>query len=119
MGKPRYYAKVVGLGGSALSFLEQKMIVFFNHRAGPDIAEYSVLLDGGGECGFKPGDYLRLGKERYQITAVGEVANNTLETLGHTVIKFDGKTTAELPGCFHVEAKEIVKITTGLTVEFC
>jgi len=119
MGKAGYHAIVVGMGGSAMSFLEQKMVVFFNHRAGPDLAEYSVLIDGGGECGFVPGDYLILGDEQYKITAVGEEANKNLAALGHAVIKFDGKTGAELPGCIHVEAKEIVEITTGLSVVFC
>jgi len=119
MGKAGYRAKVVGIGGSALSFLEHKMVVFFDHKCGPDLAEYSVLLDGGGVCDFEPGDHLILGDERYQILAVGEVANKNLEALGHAVIKFDGKTSAELPGCFHVEAKEIVEITTGLSVVFC
>ena len=120
MGKKGYRATVVGIGSSAMSFLDQKMVVFFGHNAGPDIAEYSVLIDGEGECDFEPsGDCLMLGDEKYRITAVGEVANKNLAELGHAVVKFDGKTEADLPGIFHVEEKEIASITVGLSVAFC
>lgn len=119
MEKAGYRAKVVGIGGSAMSFLDKNMVVFFGHQAGPDLAEYSVLIDGSGVCDFESGDRLILGDEQYRITSVGEEANKNLAALGHAVIKFDGKTSAELPGCIHVEAKKIVEITTGLPVVFC
>jgi len=119
MAKEGYRAKVISIGSSAMSFLDQKMVIFFDHKAGPDIAEFSVMIEGTGVCDFEPGDSVFLGDEQYKITAVGDVSNKNLEALGHAVLRFDGKSDAELPGTMHVEDKPIVDITTGMSVVFC
>lgn len=112
-----YQTKVVGWGNSALDFLGDRMVIFFNKQAQGDLAEYSVLLDDlDGEGEFSVGDTLCLGAEPYAITAVGEVANTNFRQLGHMVVHFDGKEVAGLPGEIHVEDRAIEQITIGLPV---
>ncbi len=114
-----YSTTVVKIGASALMFLSEKMLIFFNKRAHSDLAEYSVLIDDG-EGGFniETGDYLVLGNAQYRITAIGDVATRNFEMLGHVVVRFDGKDVAALPGNFHVENKEIAPITENMTISF-
>lgn len=114
-----YTTKVVGIGASALSFLDEKMIIFFNKQAQDALAEYSILLDdleGDGE--IVPGSRLWLGDKSFCVTAVGEVANKNFRELGHAVIHFDGKAEAGLPGEIHVEDIAIPEIMAGLSVVF-
>ncbi len=114
-----YSTKIVGMGASALTFVNEKMIIFFNKKAQEDLAEYSILLDDGQGSGeIRSGDYLMLGPQAYRVCAVGAVAGSNLERLGHAVVKFDGKEQAELPGNFHVENKPIINIESGLSVSF-
>lgn len=55
-------------------------------------------------------------EQRFVITAVGTKANSTFRELGHMTIKFNGQTTADLPGTIHVEEKEYPQVTIGSTI---
>ncbi len=119
MEKVIYRTNIVQIGKNALTFLNEKMLIFFNKKAQSDLAEYSVLIDDGeGVFDISHGDYLVLGDTQYRMTAIGSVALRNFEALGHAVIRFDGKETAELPGNFHVEDKEIVELIPDLAVSF-
>ena len=119
MSEAIYKTKIVQVGVSALTFLPEKMLIFFNKRAQEDLAEYSVLIDDGeGRCNVVAGDYLILGSTKYCITAVGDVAVKNFDILGHAVVKFDGNRNADLPGSIHVEDKDIVEIVPNLSVSF-
>jgi len=119
MSQKVFQTTIVKLGGSALDFLDEKMIIFFNKKVQSDLAEYSVLLDDAdSSCDVQVGDSLFLGKKEYRITAIGDVALTNLNNLGHAVVKFDGKRVSDLPGNIHVEAKEIVKIAPLMQVWF-
>lgn len=114
-----YRTNVVGIGASAMDFLDEKMIIFFNKLAQPDIAEFSVLLaDLEGEGEIKPGDVLALGEKEFAVTAVGEVANQNFRALGHAAIHFDGLALAALPGEIHVADLAIPNIIAGMPVVF-
>ncbi|MDR1620200.1 MAG: PTS glucitol/sorbitol transporter subunit IIA [Clostridiales bacterium] len=119
MSKFAYRTRVTGMGTSAFTFLEEKMIIFFNKQTRSDLAEYSVLIDNlEGTGDIAPGDLLMLGDRSYRITAVGDVANINFARLGHAVICFDGLEAARLPGEIHVEDTKVPKITIGLPVVF-
>lgn len=119
MSEVIYKTKIVQVGKNALTFLPEKMLIFFNKRAQPDLAEYSVLIDDGeGRCNVVVGDYLVLGSTKYCITAIGDTAVKNFDILGHAVVKFDGKLNADLPGNIHVEDKDIVEIVSELSVAF-
>jgi len=114
-----YRTKVVKLGANSLDFLGEKMIIFFNKRVQDQLADYSILIDDAeGSCDIKVGNSLKLGDSSYKVTAIGEVAMKNLSNLGHVVVKFDGKDTADLPGNIHVENKNIAQIYAGLEISF-
>lgn len=58
------------------------------------------------------GDTMELGENKYPVTAVGNVAMNTLRELGHCTIKFDGANKVSLPGEVHVEG-DIPNLSVG------
>jgi glucitol/sorbitol PTS system EIIA component len=61
---------------------------------------------------------LWIDQESFTILAVGEVANENLANLGHLVVKFNGQTSAELPGDVNVPpVKQLPPIQPGTIVQ--
>ena len=52
-------------------------------------------------------------QKEYLITAVGDIAQSNLETLGHLTVVFSGAKEAGLPGSICVEAKPMPKLAIG------
>jgi len=114
-----YCTEVTHIGAFAADALSENMMILFNDNAPSDIADYcyihphAVLTDH-----IVPGTCLVLGAHRYPVTAVGEVANQNLEALGHITIRFDGEMVAEYPGSVHVQGERPEHLTTGMTIAF-
>ena len=53
----------------------------------------------------------------FKISAVGEIAQSNLETLGHLTVVFSGAAEAGLPGSICVEAKPMPKLKVGSKIE--
>ena len=49
----------------------------------------------------------------YKITALGNIAEKNLESLGHVTIVFDGATEASLPGSIYVKGSSVPKLSIG------
>ena len=113
----KYEMHVVEIGPLVSEFVDAKILVFFKFGAPPELAEFSVLHEPSAFCvEVCPGDYIVIGNEQYQVTAVGEVANNNIRELGHLVMKCNGRTSAELPGDVCVEDKALPQIEVGMTI---
>ena len=113
-----YKSQITGLGPMALDFLEENMIIVFNDNAPEELAELSVLHK---ECqvdqDIKAGDVVAIGNKSYIVTAVGEEANKTFQTMGHCTLKFTGKTEVELPGHIELSGDGIPEIKVGDMLE--
>jgi len=111
----KYSATVTEIGPYVSEFVDHNILVFFGAEAPEELKEFAILHDGTElHAKLVVGDVLELNDFSYKILAVGEVANNNLENLGHLVVKFNGETEAEMPGDVCVEAKELPEIKAGL-----
>lgn len=96
-------------------FIEGGVLVFFGQNAPPELAEFAVLHDGTELVGqVAPGDQIRLNQHHYRVLAVGEIANQNLDALGHLVIKFNGSTVPEMPGDVCTEAAPVPPLQIGM-----
>ncbi|MCR4431413.1 MAG: PTS glucitol/sorbitol transporter subunit IIA [Tepidanaerobacteraceae bacterium] len=110
----KYEVTVTGVGELVKEFLGQKIIVLFNENAPLELQEISVLhTEGELLDDIKAGDRLSFGERVYTITAVGEVANKNMRRMGHTCLKFDGKTSPELPGDIHLSGEYPPEVNLG------
>lgn len=110
----RYQTVIKEIGHLALDFLKEEMIIFFKEGSPVELAEISLIhspMELFEEIEVE--DVFFIEKEAYKVTAVGNVANKNLKTMGHFILKFDGKTKAELPGNIHVENKECPSFSIG------
>lgn len=109
-----YKTRVVKIGRYVSDMCSEKILILFNENAPDELADYCILHSGNNL--YKEivvGDEVQIRSESFKITAVGELVNKHLAELGHTTIKFDGSTVAELPGTLHVEDKDIPSVFEG------
>ncbi len=110
----KYRSRVVGVGELVAEFTAQNILVFFAAGAPDELAEFSILHERLTESArVEPGDQLRLGAETYDVLAVGDVANDNFASLGHLVVKANGRSEPEMLGDVCVEAKPLVNLDVG------
>jgi PTS system glucitol/sorbitol-specific IIA component len=81
------------------------MIIIFDDSAPEELAEICLLHEH--QPLLRPvraGDRVSIDDQVYLVTAVGDVANKTLEELGHVTLLFDGAREPQKPGCIHLGA---------------
>lgn len=101
-----YQSKITGYGEMAQELWRENMMVLFNDNAPAQLAEIAVLLRPAPlSAEIAVGDTVVIGNRSYLVTAVGEEANHTFESMGHCTLRFEGKDTATLPGEIQLEGQ--------------
>lgn len=114
MSYPIYQSKISAIGALAQEALADDFMITFCDGAPAELAEYCFTHQLGElKQALTPGQLIQFGRQKYKITAVGEVANQNLRELGHITIRFDGQPHAELPGAVHVEGETPNHIQVG------
>jgi len=110
----KYQAEVTQIGPLVGEFIDAGILVFFGEGAPPELIEFSIIHNGSKlEKDIVAGDTVFIDDHDYQVLAVGEVANTNFRNLGHLILKFNGKSKAELPGDVCVEKKLVPAIDIG------
>ena len=110
----KYRSRVVAVGDLVDDFVAQDILVFFRAGAPDELAEFSILHEPlTDQARVEPGDQLRLGDEPYDVLAVGDVANDNFASLGHLVVKANGRSEPEMLGDVCVETKPLVRLAVG------
>lgn len=113
----KYDVMVTKIGELVEEFIGQNIIILFNENAPLELQDISVLHTGGELLDdIKAGDRLSIGERVYTITAVGEVVNKNVRRMGHTCLKFDGKTSPELPGDIHLKGDQQPVVNLGESI---
>lgn len=98
-----YQLEVKEIGEFVAHYLRENKMILFAAPVPADISAYCVVHCPGKERGMlSPGQIMQINHSRYDITAVGDAANNNLAQLGHITLNFDGADRAELPGMVHL-----------------
>lgn len=110
----RYRTVVTRVGPLVPDFVAQGVLVLFAEGAPEELHDFSVLHRPQGDFRrVAPGDVVVFGSDRRAVTAVGEVANDNLEKLGHAVFKCNGRGDPELPGDICLEAGALPEVAVG------
>lgn len=98
-----YHTKFTRIGEVAREALAEKMLITFKENVPPELADYCFIhCHGELTQAVQVGDMVEFDGVEYAVTAVGEVANENLSTLGHVTWWFDGATQAQYPGTIHL-----------------
>lgn len=110
-----YETTVLGAGSEAATFAEQNMLVLFGDNAPDMLKEFCYFINVNPVAGdIIPGNKFVVNDTEYEITAVGNVAQQNLVNLGHITLVFNGATKPHLPGAINVaQAGQIPVLKTG------
>ncbi|MCR8982054.1 PTS glucitol/sorbitol transporter subunit IIA [Brevibacillus laterosporus] len=111
--------KATKIGELVESFLTESTLIIFNDNVPDELHDIAVLHTKAELfASVQVGDSLVVGDRKYRITAVGTTANETLQSMGHCTLKFDGESTPELPGTIHVEENELPVPDIDMVIAF-
>ncbi len=114
-----FESTVLDVGEFASDFEAEKMMILFGDGAPADLKDYCYSIQSKQlNKEIEAGHQIVFDNTPYQITAIGNKANDTFKELCHITIKFDGKEIPDLPGTMHVMAENYPKITVGTTIDF-
>lgn len=106
------------IGELVAEFAEQKLLILFDENAPEELHDITVLHTDRKNTGeITSDDVLLIDGQSFQITFVGDTANNTIQELGHVTIKFDGAS-GDLPGTICVEEKPVPNVQAGSKIQF-
>lgn len=109
-----YENKVKASGPLAETFLDEGMIIFFGDNAPDTLADYCYSIDiKQVKETLKAGQILIIDGVEFKITAVGDVAEKNLVSLGHITVAFNDSPVPTLGGTICVEKKEIPRLGIG------
>jgi PTS system glucitol/sorbitol-specific IIA component len=110
----KYKAKVLSIGEMVQDLLEQGIVALFDSTAPKELQEIAVVHTGGTlMADVAQGDSIILGDSAYTVTAVGEIANKNLKIIGHVCLKFDARSSPELPGDIHLKGEQLPQFAVG------
>lgn len=113
-----YQSEITDYGTQALNFLQERMMILFWDNVPKELTEFSVCHSPREvQENMKVGDLIFIGDHRYEITAIGERANETFRTMGHCTLRFDGKSQVDLPGEIQLSGTPIYEIQIGQKIE--
>lgn len=112
-----YEARFIKIGPLASEFMDHNILVLFGESAPEELMEFAIIHDGDELSNtLSVDDIIEIGGEPFRVLAVGEVANKNLATLGHLILKCNGKTIPEMPGDVCLEEKSLPPIKIGTTL---
>lgn len=116
----QYIASIEHIGEQALDALKDRMMILFGLNAPQEVKDYCFVIRNYSHLNssINLDSTLLIGDHAYIITAVGDVANHNLATLGHVTLKFDGSIQPELPGTIHLLGPTLSKIQCGDIIIF-
>lgn len=106
----KYHSVITRIGSDALYFLKEEVpfIILFDENVPAELAEIAVLHKP--EKMLAPigtGDTVLLGEKVYDVTAVGDSVNQTMEELGHCTLCFKASDVPDRPGCIMLGGDEV------------
>jgi len=103
-----YRTTITSIGPIAKEMLEAKLLIIFNNNAPAELGEMCYLHTIEElKNDIEVGDRVYLGDTFYTVKAVGSVVNQTMRTMGHCTLCFNGAEVAQIPSQIELEAKDI------------
>ena len=115
--RTRYATTVTAVGEQVAEFVDQGILIWFAEGAPEELHFFTVLhrptVTTGG---VRPGDLVRIDDRAFRVTAVGDVANDNMVSLGHMDLKANGDTEPPLPGDICLEKLPLPEPRPGTTL---
>jgi PTS system glucitol/sorbitol-specific IIA component len=99
-----YRTTVTDAGPDATAFVSAGLFVTFGANAPKALREFCFIVEvNKTQATIVPGQVFIIDGHSYPITAVGDVAQQNLDALGHVTINTDGRTVPKMHGAIHID----------------
>ena len=115
--KTCFSTHVMSVGPQVSSFQKGDFIILFGTDVPDELKAYSYIIEKQKVDAIQPGQILRMDGIAYPITAVGSEVMDTLHTMGHCTIRFNGAKEPQMPGTIYVEKKDVPTLHVGSSIE--
>ena len=113
-----YENKIIGAGDMVSAFQGEKMFILFGDNAPDTLKDFCYTIDiKDTNKEISVGQILDIDGSKFEITAVGNVAEKNLTSLGHMTVAFDGAKEASLPGSIYVENADMPELKIGTIIK--
>ncbi|WP_110953943.1 PTS glucitol/sorbitol transporter subunit IIA [Anaerosinus massiliensis] len=116
----KYEVMVTNIGDFVLQYIKVRdSIIIFDKDVPYHYADMVVAHTIGKlKADVTVGDKLTIAEQEYNVTAVGDEANQTLREHGHCTLVFNGSDTVEQPGQIAVTKGAVPRLMVGDTIRF-
>lgn len=112
----KFKADVVKQGDFISEVTDKQCLITFGVPVPNDLEPFCLSLDNiTFTLDINVADIIYINNQKYTISALGTLANQSLKELGHISIYFDAATEALLPGSVHVS--EALEVTDFSSIE--
>ncbi|GMA47800.1 PTS glucitol/sorbitol transporter subunit IIA [Tetragenococcus muriaticus] len=113
-------AKILQIGEQAVDD-EENILIFFGENVTEGLRPYSVVqsIDSPEKIELSVGDKVFFGQQEYQVTYVGHLVNQNLQTIQHTSFVFSDQPQEKLTSSIYLTPARLPDISTGMTITYC
>ncbi len=114
-----HQGKVVTIGQEAIDENE-KILIFFGKGVTDGLRPYSIIqeVEQAKDIELAVGGSILFGTQEYQITYVGHLANQNLQTIQHISFVFSEVPTDKLSSSVYLTPAKLPEITEGMTITY-
>lgn len=122
LGGKRYMqqGKILKVGEQAVD-KEENILIFFGENITEGLRPYSVVqsIDEPEKIELSVGDKILFGQQEYQVTYVGRLVNQNLQTIQHTSFVFSDEPQDKLTSSVYLTPAKLPDISAGMTITYC
>lgn len=111
---------ITEIGAKAIDKDEQ-LLIFFGDKATATLKEYSIIqeIKDAQDLQVNIGDTIYFGDQAYQVTFVGNIANETLQTIQHVTFVFsEVPSENQLSSAIYLTPQRLPKIEVGMKIVY-
>lgn len=112
--------KILKVGGQAVD-KNENILIFFGESVTEGLKPYSVIqtIDEPEKIELTTGDKIFFGEQEYQVTYVGHLVNQNLQTIQHTSFVFSEDSQDKLTSSVYLTPAKVPDIFEGMTITYC
>ncbi|GMA07252.1 PTS sorbitol transporter subunit IIA [Tetragenococcus halophilus subsp. flandriensis] len=112
--------KILSVGDQAVD-KNEKMLIFFGENVTKGLAPYSIIqeINEPEKIELTVGDKILFGQQEYQVTYVGHLVNQNLQTIQHSSFVFSDDTQDKLSSSVYLTPAKVPDISEGMTITYC
>ncbi|GAA3010796.1 PTS glucitol/sorbitol transporter subunit IIA [Tetragenococcus solitarius] len=112
--------KILQVGDQAVD-KDENILIFFGENVTEGLKPYSIIqaIDEPEKIELTAGNKVYFGEQEYQVTYVGRLVNQNLQTIQHTSFVFSEDAQNKMSSSVYLTPAKVPDISEGMTITYC